>query len=72
MIAGAALAVLGLATAKGTSLNPFQVRKILTDPNLSTASMNGLTDKIGVMPDLRKIIDSPVLTNPPPVTPPTY
>jgi hypothetical protein len=46
------------------------VRAILTDANLSTASVNGSADKIGVMPDLRKIIDSPVLSNPPPVTPP--
>jgi hypothetical protein len=66
MIAGAALAVLGLAAAKGTSLTPFQVRAILSDANLSTASVNGSADKIGVMPDLRKIIDSPVLSNPPP------
>lgn len=70
MIAGAALAVLGLAAAKGTSLNPFQVRAILSDANLSTASVNGSADKIGVMPALRKIIDSPVLSNPPPAMPP--
>jgi hypothetical protein len=67
IIAGAALAILGLATAQGTKLSPFQVRSILTDPGLSTASKAGLlVDKIGVMPDLRKIIDSTVLTNPPP------
>jgi hypothetical protein len=68
MIAGAALAVRAMAAAKGTSLNPVQVRSILGDPSFGTPSVNGaVVDRIGVMPDLRAIHDSTVLVNPPAV-----
>jgi hypothetical protein len=52
------LAVQGIAEAGlGYRIGPAEMRAILTDPATSTASQTPATDLIGVMPDLRAIID---------------
>jgi hypothetical protein len=57
IIAGAALAVQGVAIARtGMRLNALQMRQILSDPITGTKSFNFPKAGIGVMPDLRKII----------------
>lgn len=65
IIAGAALAVQGIyAAANNTRLpgvdfdnpNALQLREILSDSATGTPSTNPATDKIGVMPDLDRII----------------
>ncbi len=62
IVAGAALAVQGLAAANlGYRLGPFQMRAILSDPALGTPSADPPADRIGVMPNLRAIIESDVL-----------
>ncbi len=59
MIVGAALVVQGIAEANlGYRLAPYQMRALLSDPANGTASANPVTDRIGVMPDLRAIIMS--------------
>ena len=60
IVAGAALAVQGLASQPpGSKLLPWQLRHILKTNG--TASADPAQDLIGVMPDLRKIIDENVL-----------
>jgi hypothetical protein len=55
IIAGAALAVQGIAHFNlGYRFSPQQMRSILSNPNTGTPALN--LDKIGVMPNLRKII----------------
>ena len=59
IIAGAALVLQGVAEATSTPherLSPAQVRALLSDPTLGTPSKDPLADRIGVMPDLRKIL----------------
>jgi hypothetical protein len=64
IIAGAALAVQGFAKAnRNRTLSPAELRRILSDPTTGTISANSTAtkpnaDRIGVMPDLRKIIDN--------------
>jgi serine protease len=63
IVTGAAMIVQGLAKSIGNQidpsfefkLSPLQMRRILTTDG--TASSNPTTDKIGVMPDLKRIID---------------
>lgn len=58
IIAGAALAVQGMVeAASGGRLSPRQMRAVLTNPATSTASGNPAIDRIGVMPDLRAIVE---------------
>lgn len=58
IITGAALAVQGVATAGGGApLSPTQLRTVLSDPATGTASSNPVADEIGVMPNLRAIIE---------------
>lgn len=58
IITGAALAVQGAATAGGGApLSPAQLRAVLSDPATGTPSINPAADEIGVMPDLRSIIE---------------
>jgi len=66
IIAGAAIAVQSLVAAMyNTRLSPLQMRWLLSNEAYGTASVNGkMQDKIGVMPDLRKIIDSCLLVSP--------
>jgi len=62
IVTGAALAVQGLVqAATGDRLAPWQLRMILADPASGTPSQDPATDRIGVMPNLRAIIDSTVL-----------
>ncbi|HEX7905580.1 MAG TPA: S8 family serine peptidase [Chitinophagaceae bacterium] len=59
IIAGVAIAVQSISeTRYNMRLSPLQMRHILSSDQYGTASVNGQTrDKIGVMPDLKKIID---------------
>ena len=59
IIAGVAIAVQSISeTRYNMRLSPSQMRNILSSDQYGTASVNGRTrDKIGVMPDLKKIID---------------
>ena len=65
IITGAAIAVQSIAEAKfNYRLGPSQMREILSNEKYGTTSKNGhFSDKIGTMPDLKKIIDR-VLDNP--------
>jgi hypothetical protein len=58
IIAGAVIAVQSISEAKcNTRLGPKQMRDIVGSAEYGTPSANGrMIDKIGVMPDLRKII----------------
>jgi hypothetical protein len=57
IIAGAALVVQGVATAnRGAPLSPEQLRQALSDPSCGTKSHKPVVDKIGVMPDLMKVV----------------
>ena len=58
IVAGAALAVQGLAEKNlGHRWGALEVRDILGDPDLGTPSATPDTDRIGVMPNLRRIIE---------------
>lgn len=58
MIAGIAVIVQAIRQAKGLArLWPNQMRAFLSDPANGTPSANPAQDGIGVMPDLRKLID---------------
>ena len=62
IITGAALAVQGLSEANlGHRFGPWQLRSILSDPANGTLSQNPGADRIGVMPNLRAIIDGNIL-----------
>jgi len=57
MVAGAALLVQSMAKANGLGpFSPAALRRILSDPANGTTSANPANDRIGVMPDLKKII----------------
>lgn len=58
IISGAALSVQGMVeSATGSRLSPRQMRAVLTNPVTSTASANPAVDRIGVMPNLRAIVE---------------
>jgi hypothetical protein len=58
IVTGAALAVQGvLQAAGGSRLSPAQMRQVLSDATTGTASNNPAADRIGVMPNLRAIIE---------------
>ncbi|HYP05178.1 MAG TPA: S8 family peptidase [Bryobacteraceae bacterium] len=62
IITGAALAVQGIAEASsGFRFNPLQLRAILSNAATGTASANPAVDRIGVMPNLRAIIDQDII-----------
>lgn len=61
IIAGAASAVLGMARERDLLFSPAQVRNILRDRSINTASANPVIDKIGVMPDLKRIANERIL-----------
>jgi serine protease len=68
IIAGAALVVQGMAQANlGYRFSPGQIRSMLSDPALSTASYNPASNRIGRMPDLKSIIQGGVLNQTPDV-----
>lgn len=59
IISGAALAVQGiLSSSAGQRLSPGQMRALLSNPANGTSSANPPVDRIGVMPNLRAIIDT--------------
>lgn len=59
IITGAALLLQHLSeTANGFRFSPRQLRSLLADPATGTDSASPATDRIGVMPDLMKIIDT--------------
>lgn len=66
IIAGVVLVVQGLAQKNlNYRYNPSKLREILRDENNGTKSANGkVVDQIGVMPDLRKIINHVLHTVP--------
>ncbi|GAB3259620.1 hypothetical protein GCM10027347_23390 [Larkinella harenae] len=59
IVAGAAAAVQGMAKSirPGGVLAPSALRNILSDQNLNTPSANPGMDRIGVMPDLKRIAE---------------
>ncbi|QHZ50943.1 RICIN domain-containing protein [Paenibacillus larvae] len=58
IIAGAAVNLQGIAKANlGKPFTPKEVRDLLSDPNTGTPSNNPSSDKIGVMPDLKAILN---------------
>lgn len=62
IVTGAALVVQGIAEANlGYRFSPYQMRALLSDPSTGTASNNPAIDRIGVMPNLRAIIEGNVL-----------
>jgi len=68
IITGAALAVQGVLEAAGSSrLSPLQMRAVLSSPATGTASINPAVDQIGVMPNLRAIIENTIGTTIPDV-----
>jgi hypothetical protein len=59
IITGAALLIQSIAAASlGFRFSPAQLRSLLSNPASGTASSNPANDRIGVMPNLRAIIDS--------------
>jgi serine protease len=58
IVTGAALCVQGAAAASGFRCGPLQMRAILSDPANGTASGSPASDEIGVMPDLRRILQN--------------
>lgn len=62
IITGAALVVQGIAEASlGFRFSAFQMRELLSNPATGTASNNPAVDRIGVMPNLRAIINGNVI-----------
>jgi serine protease len=62
IVTGAALAVQGLAQSILTHrFGPWQLRAILSLPANGTPSQNPAVDRIGVMPNLRAIIDGDII-----------
>ena len=62
IITGAALCVQGIAQASlGYRFSGWQMRVLLADPATGTASNNPAVDRIGVMPNLRAIINNNVI-----------
>jgi hypothetical protein len=65
MLAGAAVLVQSLSFQfRRRRYSPSGLRALLSDPARGTASADPVNDRIGVMPDLRAIIDG-VLNRPP-------
>ena len=57
IIAGAAMLVQGIRDrVVGTRLSPLEMRRILADPRTGTPQGRGVRGRIGVMPDLRRIL----------------
>jgi hypothetical protein len=68
IVAGAALVVQGVAEANhGYRFSPAQLRTLLADPANGTASADPVVDRIGVMPNLKKILSGNLLNTTPDV-----
>ncbi|MCY9523670.1 S8 family serine peptidase [Paenibacillus larvae] len=58
IIAGAVVNLQGIAKARlGRPFTPEEVRDLLSDPDTGTSSKNPSSDRIGVMPDLKLILN---------------
>ncbi|KNF07975.1 hypothetical protein CLPU_10c00290 [Gottschalkia purinilytica] len=58
IVSGAAIAIQGIAKEMfGKVYSPEKLRDILSDPSTGTLSANPTNDKIGVMPNLKAILD---------------
>jgi Subtilase family len=66
IITGAALLIQAWAAGRGQVYSPADLRRLMSDPALNTPSMSPAGDRIGVMPNLRAIVQTE-LANPPPV-----
>ncbi len=65
IVAGVALAVQGMAeAATGSPFDPKRLRKILSNPLYGTPSGRPGFDRIGVMPDLKKIYENELAVAP--------
>lgn len=61
IVTGAGILVQSISEAvQGFRFSPAQVRQLLSNPATGTASANPATDRIGVMPNLRAIIDNTI------------
>ncbi|TKH30707.1 hypothetical protein FC698_29525, partial [Bacillus cereus] len=59
IIAGAATSIQGIAKEhRGSPYTPAELRNILSNPNTGTKSQDPLNDRIGVLPDLKSILDN--------------
>ena len=57
IVAGAAVVVQGIAKAHlGTPLSPAALRELFRDPTTTTPSARPASDRIGVMPDLKRVV----------------
>jgi hypothetical protein len=65
IVSGAAIIIQGIAQDQlGYRFSPGQLRAMLADPLTGTQSQAPATDRIGVMPNLRNIIDNVLLVAP--------
>ncbi len=59
IIAGAATSIQGIAKEhRGFPYTPAELRNILSNPNTGTKSQDPWNDRIGVLPDLKSILDN--------------
>ncbi|EJR27757.1 putative mucin/carbohydrate-binding domain-containing protein [Bacillus cereus] len=59
IIAGAATSIQGIAKEhRGSPYTPAELRNILSNPNTGTKSQDSWNDRIGVLPDLKSILDN--------------
>ncbi|WP_259383320.1 DUF3472 domain-containing protein [Bacillus thuringiensis] len=59
IIAGAATSIQGIAKEhRGSPYTPVELRNILSNPNTGTKSQDPWNDRIGVLPDLKSILDN--------------
>ncbi|MDT3497400.1 S8 family serine peptidase, partial [Bacillus toyonensis] len=59
IIAGAATSIQGIAKEhRGLPYTPAELRNILSNPNTGTKSQDPWNDRIGVLPDLKSILDN--------------
>ncbi|MCI4253138.1 S8 family serine peptidase [Bacillus sp. CCB-MMP212] len=59
IIAGAATSIQGIAKEhRGSPYTPAELRNILSNPNTGTKSQDPWNDRIGVLPDLKFILDN--------------
>jgi subtilisin family serine protease len=65
IVTGAALLLQGWAAGRGQVYSPADLRRLMSDRTLNTPSMSPAADRIGVMPNLRAIVQSE-LAHPPP------
>ncbi|MFM7056533.1 MAG: S8 family peptidase [Planctomycetota bacterium] len=64
IVTGAALLLQSWRRARGTPYSPSVMRSLLSNASLNTPSASPITDRIGVMPNLRAIIESQRMRRP--------